>query len=73
MFRQDAKSCLPEVIRKGFTKEFEAIRNRKNAHNIFWGFLKEDRDSIIHQYNWRAYEAWIGDDGDEHPVDTNSL
>ena len=35
----------------------------KGNHTIFWEFLKKDRDQILHEYSWTAYEAWLHQDG----------
>ncbi|WP_320195220.1 hypothetical protein RMR10_007575 [Agrobacterium rosae] len=39
------------------------IADKKDSHPIFWEFLRKERDNIIHEYEWGAYEVWIGADG----------
>lgn len=63
LFRVDAKSCLAPRIREEIGSEWSAIRDFKEQHAIFWDFLRHERDSVIHQYQWRAYESWIKPDG----------
>lgn len=63
LFRVDAKSCLVPSIRNEITAEWNAIKDQKEKHAIFWEFLRHERDNVIHQYEWRAYEAWMKPDG----------
>ncbi|EIM73496.1 hypothetical protein A33O_14946 [Nitratireductor aquibiodomus RA22] len=63
LFRIDGESCLAPRIREEIQAEWHAIRTEKEKHAIFWEFLRKERDSVIHQYEWRAYETWIKPDG----------
>ncbi|GGE31599.1 hypothetical protein GCM10007276_05960 [Agaricicola taiwanensis] len=63
LFRIDGESCLASRIREEIRAEWHAIRTEKEKHAIFWEFLRKERDSVIHQYEWRAYETWIKPDG----------
>jgi hypothetical protein len=63
LFRIDGKSCLAPRIREEIQAEWHAIKTEKDKHPIFWEFLRKERDSVIHQYEWQAYEAWIKPDG----------
>lgn len=63
LFRIDGESCLALRIREEIKAEWHAIRAEKEKHAIFWEFLRKERDSVIHQYEWRAYETWIKPDG----------
>jgi hypothetical protein len=64
---------LPQALRTGFALEFDAIKSDKPAHAIFWDFLRQERDAIIHHYQWQAYEAWIAEDGAELEVRSSLL
>ncbi|MDP2184976.1 MAG: hypothetical protein Q8J93_05850 [Xanthomonadales bacterium] len=63
MFRVDAKSSHSQRLREEIAIEWKLILERKADHQIFWEFLRRERDNIIHDYNWRAYEAWMKPDG----------
>ncbi|MER9776274.1 hypothetical protein [Mesorhizobium sp. M0220] len=63
LFRVDAKSCLSLRIRQEITVEWNAIKDQRENHAIFWDFLRQERDNVIHEYQWRAYEQWIKPDG----------
>lgn len=63
LFKIDAKSCLAPRIREEISAEWKAIKEQKEEHAIFWDFLKQERDNVIHEYQWRSYEAWIKPDG----------
>jgi len=63
LFRVDAKSCLVPRIKSEIAAEWKAIADQREQHAIFWKFLKHERDNVIHEYQWRAYEAWMKPDG----------
>jgi hypothetical protein len=63
LFTIDAKSCLAPSIREEIKAEWKAIKNQKEEHAIFWEFLRQERDNVIHEYQWRAYETWMKPDG----------
>ncbi|OYX66429.1 MAG: hypothetical protein B7Y88_05555 [Sphingomonadales bacterium 32-64-17] len=63
LFRVDAQSCLSQNIRNELKAEWEGIKERAELHPIYWEFLKKERDNIIHEYKWSAYEAWLSPDG----------
>lgn len=66
LFQVDAKSCLSPAIRHEIANEWKAIKDHREDHAIFWEFLRQERNNIIHEYQWRAYEAWIKADGTVH-------
>jgi hypothetical protein len=68
LFDVDANSCLNERLREELRSEWDRIRVNKDQNAIFWEFLRKERDNIIHEYEWQAYEAWMGPDGKELPV-----
>ncbi|WP_082711527.1 hypothetical protein [Methylobacterium indicum] len=63
LLKIDAKSCLKQEIKDEISKEWMNIKKNREEHAIFWQFLKKERDSIIHGYEWQAYEAWMKPDG----------
>lgn len=67
IFRVDAKSCLPEAVRREINIEWNDIKTKRPKHLIFWDFLRRERDAIIHSYEWQAYEVWIKPDGTHLP------
>ncbi|MWD28058.1 hypothetical protein E0K89_011275 [Aquicoccus sp. SCR17] len=68
LFRKDKRSCLPDKIRVELEEEWKAIRKGGSEHAIFWDFLRKERDLIIHEYEWSAYEAWLSPDGLRHDL-----
>lgn len=67
LFKIDGKSCLNPHIREEIQAEWEDISRDRVRHTIFWEFLRKERNNIVHQYEWRAYEAWIKPDGSIAP------
>jgi hypothetical protein len=63
LFRLDSRSCLSDNIRIELKNEWENIKNEPDQHAIYWDFLKKERDNIVHEYKWSAYEAWLKPDG----------
>lgn len=68
LFQVDAESCINQNIRAQIRTEWNSIRKNKKDHPIFWEFLRKERDNIIHQYEWAAYEAWMDRKGTVRPA-----
>ena len=69
LFQVDAKSCINSDIRESIKSEWASIKLNQDKHAIFWKFLRKERDHIIHEYKWTAYETWLLEDGtSETPV-----
>lgn len=62
LFRTDRNSCLVSELRGEIAAEWKAIGHQRKDHAIFWEFLRRERDSVVHHYQWRAYEAWMKPD-----------
>ena len=73
LFNVDAKSCIIQEIREQIRSEWKSIRNNREDHPIFWEFLRKERDNIIHQYEWAAYEVWMDQDGTIRPAGMSLL
>jgi len=73
LFRVDAKSCINREIRDQLRSEWKSIEENKEDHPIFWKFLQKERNNIIHQYEWTAYEAWMDQDGTTRPARMTAL
>lgn len=67
VFQIDAKSCIDPKIRQEIRSEWDSIKLKKEHHPIFWEFLRKERDNILHQYEWAAYEVWMDQDGATRP------
>ncbi|MEP0339454.1 MAG: hypothetical protein ABJ388_08850 [Alphaproteobacteria bacterium] len=63
LFQVDAKSCISREIRGEIANEWRSVALNKADHPIFWEFLRKERDNILHQYEWAAFEAWMHEDG----------
>ena len=68
LFQRDQASCLDEKIRDEIRNEWHAIKGDKESHSIFWDFLRKERDSIIHHYEWPAYEVWMDENEQYRPA-----
>ena len=63
LFQVDRRSCLSARIKDEIAAEWKAIKDHKEDHAIFWNFLRQERDKVIHEYQWQAYQAWMKPDG----------
>lgn len=64
LFKVDARSCIDQQICEEIKNEWRSIEQNKGEHPIFWEFLRKERNNVIHEYNWTAYEAWMKEDGE---------
>ncbi|MEM1133141.1 MAG: hypothetical protein AAGH53_09400 [Pseudomonadota bacterium] len=63
LFRVDSRSCLNEAIRHELCSEWDQIKKNDQDHKIYWHFLRAERNNIMHEYKWTAYEVWMKPDG----------
>lgn len=68
LFNVDAKSCINLRIREEILAEWNFVKSHQEEHPIFWDFLRKERNNIIHEYEWQAYEVWMGQDGATRPA-----
>lgn len=68
LFKVDARSCINERIREEIRSEWKSINEKKEDHQIFWQFLQKERNNILHEYEWPAYEVWMAQDGAARPA-----
>ncbi len=68
LFQVDARSCISQQIREEIHAEWNSIKQKKEHHRIFWEFLRKERNNIIHEYEWAAYEVWMDQDGTTRPA-----
>jgi hypothetical protein len=73
LFKVDKRSCINADIRREIGFEWEEIANDKDSHEIFWHFLRKERDNIVHHYEWSAYEVWMDDAGNHRPARVSLL
>ena len=73
LFQVDAKSCVDEKLKNAIRDEWTFIRSEKGKHKIFWEFLRKERNNILHEYQWAAYEAWMNDEGKARPASLSLL
>lgn len=68
LFKVDKKSCIDQKIRDEISAEWELIKQYQEQHPIYWKFLLEERNNIIHEYEWAAYQIWMNQYGAELPA-----
>jgi hypothetical protein len=47
-------------------KEWESIKQNREEHKIYWEFINKERNSILKEYKWGAYEAYLDENGQEY-------
>lgn len=65
LMKQDAQSCLNKQLKAGLQKEFGQISENRGQHKIFWEFVFKERNSLLKEYHWSAYEAYLDENGEE--------
>ncbi|WP_131725585.1 hypothetical protein ACTTAF_01680 [Rhodobacter capsulatus] len=58
MFRVDQEMCVP-LLAKSVKEEWNEIGRQREAHRIYWQFLRDERNNILHEYKWSAYEVYL--------------
>ncbi len=64
----DARSCINQKLRHELELVWRKMSEHKDDYALFWEFLKKERDEVLHQYEWKAYGAWLDkESGDIRP------
>ncbi len=58
LFKLDKKLCFP-ALASGVKQEWEVIDKDRADHAIYWGFLRDERNNILHEYKWSAYVQYL--------------
>ena len=65
LMSQDSKACHDKTVCEGLRKEWAAIKAEPHKHQIYWQFINSERNSILKEYHWTAYEAFFDEAGEE--------
>jgi hypothetical protein len=63
MREKDARSCLPEHLKSELRRAWNELRKHKERYPLFWEFIDRERNNIIKEYEFSAYEVIIKPDG----------
>jgi hypothetical protein len=63
MKEKDAKSCLPDTLKKELRDAWNELLLNKSGYPLFWDFIHRERNNIMKEYEFSAYEAIIKPDG----------
>ena len=64
LFQVDRKMCHSDLA-EGVRQEWAEISDHRDRHDIFWEFLRKERNNILHEYKWSAYERFLDRTGKE--------
>ncbi|MDX1486051.1 MAG: hypothetical protein R3229_16390 [Alphaproteobacteria bacterium] len=73
LLQADTKSCISDRLREEIGAEWRLIKKNKEEHQIFWQFLRRERNNILHEYEWAAYEMWMDQEGATRPAEMGLL
>lgn len=59
----DSKSCHNQAVANELRSEWNNIAENRDAHKIYWEFINKERNAILKEYHWSAYEAYLDKDG----------
>ncbi|WP_299956900.1 hypothetical protein [uncultured Roseobacter sp.] len=63
LFRADSRVCVSADLRSAVKVEWKEIKEEEDKHRIYWEFIREERNNILHEYKWTAYEEWLDEAG----------
>lgn len=65
MKNKDAKSCIPEPIKLGLVQKWHEIGKDRDRYQIYWEFIRKERNDILKEYEFSVYEVILRSDGYE--------
>jgi hypothetical protein len=63
LMRIDAARCFAEDIRRELLESYHRLRRDKASYPLFWGFVDRERNNILKEYEFSAYQGVIKEDG----------
>lgn len=63
MRAKDAKSCMPETLRRELIEVWHRLGSERSKYKIFWEFIDKERNNILKEYDFSAYAVVLADDG----------
>ncbi|HEV2263754.1 MAG TPA: hypothetical protein VGR79_04395 [Stellaceae bacterium] len=63
MRAKDAKSCMPETLRRELIGVWNRLGSERSKYKIFWEFIDKERNNILKEYDFSAYAAVLAADG----------
>lgn len=63
LMRIDAKRCFSASIREALAEAWKALGRDKSAFPLFWDFINRERNNILKEYAFSAYEGMLQEDG----------
>ncbi|PZF76695.1 hypothetical protein DK847_12960 [Aestuariivirga litoralis] len=64
MRNKDAKACFPEEVRRSLIEKWHELRANKDQFPIYWEFIHRERNNILKEYEFGAYESIINAQGE---------
>ncbi|MEM6758601.1 MAG: hypothetical protein AAF601_03895 [Pseudomonadota bacterium] len=68
LFQSDAKACLNKRITDELSNEWKSIKENDADHEIYWKFINKERNAVLKEYHWTAYEAYFDELGEDIPA-----
>jgi hypothetical protein len=63
LFRVDASSCVPGPLKSALGEAYHELSRRKVDFPLFWDFINRERNNILKEYSFSAYEVFLKPDG----------
>ena len=63
----DAKSCMNDELTAELKAEWNGVKKNPDDHAIYWKFVNKERNNILKEYHWTAYEQFYNDKRVEDP------
>lgn len=63
MRKKDAKSCMPALLKKELISVWERLGANKEQYPLFWNFIDKERNNILKEYEFSAYQVLLSSDG----------
>lgn len=67
MRHKDAKGCFPDSVKLALIEKWNEIGANREAHPVYWEFIRKERNNILKEYEFAAYEAILDPDGNPRP------
>lgn len=67
MKNKDAKACIPSAVKQALIDKWNEIGEDRSGNQIYWDFIRKERNNILKEYEFAAYEAILDSQGNNKP------
>jgi len=63
VMKVDARRCYSAELQQSLLRGWKRLADQKSAYPLMWDFIDKERNNILKEYSFSAYDEYIKEDG----------